>query len=272
MRKGKRATRTLSRRWDRLPVYVLVAALLVLVFVVLSLTVLFHLDTFAVEGETRYTREEVVNATGLTGGENLLRLNTADLEKRILANLPYLEEVDVSVSLPATLRITCADAVPYAYVKKRTACWTVDKTGRVLSETAVPDGTLICLNGIDPPQQTLSQNAAEGNRTYLTFDDDRTKQAFADLTEQLASGDIGSVTHISMNGYLNIAFVVDGRIRVRLGTVVDMPYKMKYVKRLFEEETLVPSGEYALIDASNTERVSVKTNPAAGLTEADILG
>lgn len=272
MARGKRAVRTPSRRRDRLPVYLVVGILLVLVFVVLSLTVLFHLDRFRVEGEIPYSEEEVVAATGLAGGENLLRLNTDAVEKQILANLPYLETVEVSVSLPDTLTVTCTSAKEYAYVAKGEICWIVDRKGRVLAETHKPGEDLLCLSGVNPPEAFLAENAEKGERTYIVFDDVRTSEAFTALADELEDTTLGKITQIRMPSYLDISFVVENRIKVRLGTMVDMPYKMKYVNRLFQEENVIPTDDLAVIDASNTERVSVKANPLAGLTEADILG
>lgn len=271
MTKRRYKSRAVSRRRERLVVYLLVAVVLVLVFVVLSLTVLFHLDHFSVTGELAYTQEEIVEATGLTGGENLLRLNTKEVERTILARLPYLETAEVTVALPDTLEIVCTPAEEYAYAAQDGRYWILDRQGRVLAEKATAPTHLLLLSGVAPPEQTLNQNADEEERTYITFDDSRTADAFSSLAKQLEGMNMGKVTRINMPSYLDISFVVEERVRIRLGTVVDMEYKMRYVARLFEEGE-IPETEMAVVDASNTGRVSLKANPSAGLTEADILG
>ena len=260
------------RRIHPVPVYLAVALVLILVFVVLSLTVLFPLENYAVSGLTPYTEEEIIAAAGLAGKENLLRLDTDKIERRILARLPYLETVEVKADLPTTLMITCTEAEAYASYTENGTCYLVDRRGRVLAETK---GTsdLILLSGIKAPAHTLAEDAKENRRTYLTFDSDRTREALASLADYLDGISFGRVTRINLPSYLDLSFVIDDRVRVKIGTVVDMEYKMTFTRRIFGKEDAVPAEGYAIVDVSNTSRgASVKTNVNNDLTEADILG
>lgn len=274
MRKVRRneSTRVRRNRGSLLWVYLLVGVLVVLVFVVLSLTVFFRLSTFKVEGDTSYTSERIIEESGLVLGENLLRLDEETAEQNILIALPFIETVDVKIELPSTVKINVTAAAEYAYLPCGDYCYIVNSLGRVLKRSDITPEELIELKGIAPPEKTVEVNSAEGNRTYLVFDDERTQNAFSLLAEELSVSHIGRITRIEMPDYLNIAFIVDGRVRVELGNMVDMDYKMKYVRKLFADESYMPKTGYAILDVSNTERVSLKTNITGNITLEDILG
>ena len=274
MRKVRRneSTRVRRNRGSLLWVYLLVGVRVVLVFVVLSLTVFFRLSTFKVEGDTSYTSERIIEESGLVLGENLLRLDEKTAEQNILIALPFIETVDVKIELPSTVKINVTAAAEYAYLPCGDYCYIVNSLGRVLKRSDITPEELIELKGIAPPEKTVEVNSAEGNRTYLVFDDERTQNAFSLLAEELSVSHIGRITRIEMPDYLNIAFIVDGRVRVELGNMVDMDYKMKYVRRLFADESYMPKTGYAILDVSNTERVSLKTNITGNITLEDILG
>ena len=64
--------------------YVMTAILAVIIFSILSVTVLFNADRIVIEGESDYSDEQIITASGLEGTENLVRLNTAGIPERIL--------------------------------------------------------------------------------------------------------------------------------------------------------------------------------------------
>jgi len=259
------------RRRNPLPLYLAAFFVLLLVFTVLSLTVLFCLNAYEVSGSTVYTEAEIIEATGLRGNENLVRLSTSEIENRILARLPYIETVKVKKTLPSTLTITCTAAQPYATFTANGVTYTVTSEGRVLSETE--QSALILLSGVKAPEKTLAENAKKNKRTYLTFESERTREAFCTLTECLETVSLGKITRISVPSYLELSFVLDERIRVNVGTLVDTDYKIRFLNRVFETADAVPETGYVIVDVSNTERgASVKTNVNNDIGEEDIFG
>ena len=274
MRKVRRneSTRVRRNRGNLTWIYLLVGVLVVLVFVILSLTVFFKLNTFKVEGDSIYTNERIIEESGLALKENLLRLDEEAAEQNILIALPFIETVDVRIELPSTVKITVTGVSEYAYLPCGDYCYIVNSLGRVLKSSDITPENLIMLKGIAPPEKTLEVNSAEGKRTYIVFDDERTQNAFSLLAEELSVSHIGRITRIEMSSYLDIAFIVEDRVRVELGNMVDMDYKMKYVRKLFADENNIPKNGYAILNVSNTDRVSLKTNITGNITLEDILG
>ena len=63
-------------------------------------TVFFRVENIAVTGNSRYTQEEIVAASGIKPGDNLFHMNKFQIEGELKHGLPYLEEVSIDRQLP----------------------------------------------------------------------------------------------------------------------------------------------------------------------------
>ena len=68
-------------------------------------TVFFRVETVVVSGNSRYTQEEVVAASGIETGDNLFHMNKYQVAQHIRETLPYVGEVSIQRSLPSTITI-----------------------------------------------------------------------------------------------------------------------------------------------------------------------
>ena len=80
--------------------------------VLLCILIFFKVDTVSVEGNVHYTTEEVVAASGISQGDNMVMLNRAGVTSEILARLPYINHVQISRTLPdqVIIQVTDCDA------------------------------------------------------------------------------------------------------------------------------------------------------------------
>ena len=74
-----------SRGGNYIMYYILAAIVIIIVLAVLSNTVLFNCTSIEVEGNSRYTAEQIIAPSGLETGQNLLHIDSGDAEKRSLA-------------------------------------------------------------------------------------------------------------------------------------------------------------------------------------------
>ncbi len=112
------------------PLFKLLCVLAVVVALTMGATVFFQVETVAVSGNSRYTEEEVVEATGIQTGDNLYRMNKNQIKQQVLQQLPYVEDLTIRRSLPSTIVITMTEWDAVARVKAPPA-------GTVVSGTAV---------------------------------------------------------------------------------------------------------------------------------------
>lgn len=91
------------------PLFKGLCALAVVVALTMGATVFFQVETVAVSGNSRYTEEDVVKASGIQTGDNLFRMNKLQIKQQILQQLPYMEDVVIRRGLPSTILITVSE-------------------------------------------------------------------------------------------------------------------------------------------------------------------
>ena len=68
-------------------------------------TVFFQVEHILIAGNSRYTAQEVEEASGIQLGDNLFRLNKGQISEDIRRKLPYVEELTIVRHLPSTIAI-----------------------------------------------------------------------------------------------------------------------------------------------------------------------
>ena len=81
----------------------------VVVALTMGATVFFRVESVVVTGNSRYTQEEVVAATGIELGDNLFHMNKYEIYDQVRQSLPYIEDVNIRRSLPNTILITVSE-------------------------------------------------------------------------------------------------------------------------------------------------------------------
>ena len=100
--KSETNVKRVRRRNRWLPLYIAVVLVLTAgVGVALSTTVFFNVENIVVTGEAeQYTVTDIVKAADVCSGDNLIKLNTDEVAKRVYDNLIYIETVDVQKKFP----------------------------------------------------------------------------------------------------------------------------------------------------------------------------
>lgn len=91
------------------PLFKLLCALAVVIALTIGATVFFQVETIAVTGNSRYTQQEVIDASGIQIGDNLYRMNKYQIGNQVLGQLPYVEKILIRRSLPSTIVITVSE-------------------------------------------------------------------------------------------------------------------------------------------------------------------
>lgn len=116
---------------DRLIVQ-LISVLTVVVALMLGLSVFFKVGRITVSGAEVYQPWSVVEASGISKGENLLTLSRARATSQILANLPYVKTVRIGIKLPDTVNIEIEESnVAYAIKDDQGTWWLMDSDAKV---------------------------------------------------------------------------------------------------------------------------------------------
>ncbi|MCD7916978.1 MAG: FtsQ-type POTRA domain-containing protein, partial [Clostridiales bacterium] len=122
--------------------YLAISVVLILAVILGGSIVFFKINTIQVEGNVHYTEEEIVSASGVNLGDNLLLTRDTTVVARLLTQLPYVSSVTLSHKLPDTLVITVAESDAQAAIYDGNGSWwLMDSSGKLLELLASDTGS-----------------------------------------------------------------------------------------------------------------------------------
>ena len=114
--------------------YKLLSVLLIVAAILTGCVVFFRVDQVLVVGQSQYTQEEIVAASGVEHGDNLFLIDKMQLVDQVLTRLPYVDELVISRKLPDTLVLSVTECVPVAVVAWDGAYWLMDAKCKLLEQ------------------------------------------------------------------------------------------------------------------------------------------
>lgn len=146
------------------PLFKLLCAGAVAVALTMGATVFFQVETVAVTGNSRYSQEEIIKATGIQTGDNLFRMNKYQIAHQVLQGLPYVEELTIRRALPSTIVLTVKEWDAVARVEAPGTSAVVQTVPQAPAEPVQPDSSQAG-DSADQSQPELSpdQNQAAGD-------------------------------------------------------------------------------------------------------------
>ena len=223
--------------WGKMLVAVAVVLLLMLVF--------FRVRNFEVEGNVRYSLEEISEASGLGEGDILMGVNKTSTASRLLVKLPYLEEVVIEKALPGTIRFTVKECTAEVMaVSEFSTYWLLDEEGKLLEEVEEPDENAASAY----PLITGTLLTMPFGGEMAEFDDSaRGELAMELLSAVMNTGLSGKISEINVADTTAVYVIYDGRLEVRLGDGSDGEYKLQYLKAVVNE---IGEGQKGALDLS----------------------
>jgi cell division protein FtsQ len=252
--------RALRRRKHRKRV--LIAFYLILFFIVLSaaavlsVTVLFNITDINVTGKSRYTQEQIVKASGIKIGDNLVLTKTKEDEQKVRSALPYLGSVKISKHFPTGISINVEEAKVMGAAAYGTGYVVVGSDETVLeTDSAAPKGCMT-IKGLN------IKKAQAGSKMQLA--DSMQESAFQSTLEAINESGISKITSADFSQVSRILLVYDGRITINLGTAADLTYKLKFAKELLNTQIqATEKGTLNMSAAGDTDRAYFDPNTAA---------
>ena len=114
----------------------LLSLLLICAAIVAALVLFFKVETITVEGNQRYSDQEVIEACGIQPGDNMLLLNKYELSSSIYSKLSYVGAVQISRSFPSTLKIQVEECSVAAAIVTMDGTWLCSSQGKLLEQAS----------------------------------------------------------------------------------------------------------------------------------------
>ena len=195
------------------------------VFLLLYTTVFFNIENITVSGASNYTADEIIEASGIKAGDNLVRTSTDKCAAQIESRLVYIENAKVTRSFPSTLVITVEASVPAANFVCDDYILLISGGGKVLDRIQEEKAGLLDFMGTDPMPDLIPG-------AMFKSSDEHKDNAVKKLREYFAENGSENITSVDVTDRSEISYTYDGRITVKLGSINDLEYKMKFSEEI----------------------------------------
>lgn len=172
-----------------------------------------------VEGDTRYTAEDIIRASSIYVGESLLVVNKVQAHDAILEQFPYLDYVEVGNSSFSTVSIHVRETAVLGAVQSADGYWMLGANNHALerlTEEQLPAGTVTVIGATVQEEQLghplLDERSLRIVRTVL---DASTATAFENLTS------------IDITEKTNVRIRWKNQLDVVLGNETNIPEQIK---------------------------------------------
>lgn len=227
---GKR----MRRRRRMMSVYVVIVILFALTAgITMCFTFLFNVDEIVISGESEtYTYMEIVEASGIRAGDNLLRLDTKEAEKQIKDNLLYVETAEIHRDFPSTIRISVTRCIPAYNVKHDDGVLLVSRQGKILSDDNFYSDieNLPIIYGFDP------SDMIPGN--MLKSENENKYDAFTQIISRFDRDDNTSISSIDITSEYDIVVNYRNGLVFNMGNWSDVEYKLDLAQNVMNDSTI----------------------------------
>lgn len=178
--------------------------------VIISLTMFFNIDTVTVTGDAVYSEGDVITASEVLIGDNLIFLSKSKVSERIVTKLPYVGSVTIKRHLPngIELQIHKTDA---AYAIANNGYYTLlDKNAKVLENNLETIGENIVFLSLG---EVVS---AEPGKTIVLGEPEMITK-LAQIGKALEQCELVGITSMDLSNIHNIKLIYQGRIILELG-------------------------------------------------------
>ena len=246
-RRGKYNRRRARGRFSFL--YKMLCFIVICAAVAVALTLFFKVQDCHVVGNSYYTGDEIVEASGVRLGDNMFLMNKYDVSGRITSNLPYVETVQIRRALPDTLVFQISECTAPAAIMQDGKVWLLSGSGKIV-DTA-PPGKIeqyAQITGITAIEPTLGQNLVVNEEQSATL-----KSLLLFLEEMEARDMLQKAQAIHFEDASQITLRYLDRFDVVIPRNADYAYKLDYLLAVVEKLEI---NEKGVIDMTQDGRAS----------------
>ncbi len=227
---------------------IFVLCVLVIAALVLGITMFFKIGGIQVEGEIRYTAEEIIEKSGIKKGDNIFTINPAESERKIKEAFPYVENVEIKRVFPDKIVIAVESAKEAVYTRSDDEKWLIlNGEGRLLDITEKHPNL---------PELIGAEVTANGVGKLANFRDETTLGIFKMLWDELEKAEIeDKVTEINLSKRYNLTFDYSAQVMVNLGNTDNLAKKIAFAK-ISITENLVENEKGEVKFSDNTAKTA----------------
>ncbi len=229
--KAKKPAKPFSAKKRRRKIFALYSSMVLIILLiaaVLCLTVFFKIDSISVEGKTRYSSNEIADASGITIGTNMLLCDTDSGIDVIKKKFPYIENVSIRKNPFNSVTIFVEEAKPTTAIETNGKFYILSESGKIIEILDTNKYKVPLIKGAELKKTELSamiEYKLQGMNDIINY-----------ITETLKNNEIKNVSTIDVTNPSNIKLSYDKRLTIIIGMPENIDYKIKTAKILIEEK------------------------------------
>lgn len=185
----------------------------------------FKIENISVSGNTVYTAEQIIAASELEKGDNLLLLSEKKLGEKLQKNLPYISGISLERELPSTLTVKVQETSEEMCFYSSGIFYTANSDGKILSEvTAQPEGLSVISAG-------EGFNFVKGEKYNCT--DVKKAELLQKLLDFSKSGKY-NVTLINVSDIYRSYIIIDNSLLIEFGSSSYLEQKLDFLPKMLE--------------------------------------
>lgn len=245
------------------------------------------IEKIVIDGEKLYSEKEILNAAGISAGDNMLMIRAKKTNGDLTKKLPYISKVKVGYKLPDTLRLTVSETSDKFYIVCGKSFLSLDETNKILSDSKKKmKSGLFRIEGLESQKyevgeffvpadsqpetetskgeeakdtdkgkeetETAAKPAEQEKKQYNSVKYNRQKfDAAMKLINAVKKSDLKKCSVINVADLDKIYVVYDGRVKLYLKADSDFDYALKFAAKSLRDpriESAVAISESSYID------------------------
>lgn len=200
------------------PLSIILAA----ITVVAALTLFFKVETILVTGAGRYSAADIIAASGVETGDNLVLLDRYRVSQRIYTALPYITDVRPKPKFPNTLEIEVTETQAAAAIQGAGGWWLLSTSGKILEAVDAPAAAdYLQIKGIQAETPAASSPAVLPEDSHLTAE-----RLSALLTALATQEALPRADALDCSDSRKLVLHYDGRLQVEMFYNADFDFKI----------------------------------------------
>ena len=235
-------------------IYKLLSLVMVAAALVTACVIFFRVNGIHVEGNSHYTAQDIIAASGIEMGDNLVTMWEPDINDRICGQLPYVQRVVLQRTLPDQITLKVVERTVAATITGEGTSWLLSVDGYLLEPTQQVQGMeVVGLQVIEPKAGTAVQVQEE---------DQSKARALTQLMPALEEdGKLAQCTKVVCSGVASLT-VTYGAHQLKFPLHGDYPYMLQLLQAALDSGQ-VPEGEARIFDFTVADREVYMQRPKA---------
>lgn len=244
-KKKRKRTKDIYRFLSILALVIAIAA----VIITLSLTVFFKIDTIKIDGNAKYSEEQIIDALTIEKEQNLFLADTEKAKANLEKELPYIFDANIKRKLPSEIDITITET-PKIYSIKNS-----DKTYILLDERL----KVLELKAAEKPKGSISianadiKSAKQGEK--LELKDEKVFENLIEITTAVNKLKLDEITAVSVVDINTNSIIYKGRLTIKLGSIDNLENKVYAALTAIEKLNESDPNVAGTITATNDKQI-----------------